>query len=60
MAKIIHDPKELPERVVAIPGSKNAETTFPYQDWGHPEEVDEFLALIREIRGHTPPKQPCW
>ena len=56
MAKIIHDPKDLPERTIPIPGLKHAVTTFPYQDFGHPEEVDEFREFIREIRGQSPPK----
>ncbi len=57
MATFIDDPKNLPDRKVPIPGSKPPVTTLPYQDFGHPEEVDQFRELIREIRRQSPTKQ---
>jgi hypothetical protein len=44
------DPKTLPERTVPIPGAKPAVFSLPHKDLGHPEEVDEFRKLIRQIR----------
>ena len=41
MAKIIDDPKDLPERTVPIPGLKPPVTTLPFQDLGHPEEFGQ-------------------
>jgi hypothetical protein len=57
MAKIVTDPKSLPERDVPIPGAKPPVSSLPYKDLGHPEEVDEFRKLIREIR-RQPPTRP--
>jgi hypothetical protein len=58
MAKIVADPRSLPERTVPIPGAKPAVFSLPYRDLGCPEEVDTFRVLIREIRRNppTPPK----
>jgi hypothetical protein len=50
MAKVVLDPRSLPERVVPMPGAKPPVYSLPYKDVGHPEEVDEFRKLIREIR----------
>lgn len=50
MAKLVTDPKSLPERTTPIPGAKPPVSSLPYQDLGHPEEVEEFRRLIREIR----------
>jgi hypothetical protein len=54
MAKVVHDPRTLPERKVPIPGAKPPVTSFPYKDLGHPEEVDSFRLLIRELRRQQP------
>jgi hypothetical protein len=54
MAKLIVDPKSLPERAVPIPGAKPPVSSLPYKDIGNPEEVDEFRTLIREIRRQLP------
>jgi hypothetical protein len=53
------DPKKLPERKEPIPGAKPPVYSLPvYDDPGPPEEVDEFLKLIRELRrqGSVQPK----
>jgi hypothetical protein len=57
MAKIIADPRSLPERAVPIQGAKPPVFTLPYKDLGCPDEVDTFRKLIREIRRH-PPTRP--
>ena len=54
MAQLVFDPQGLPERVVPIPGAKPRVHDLPYKDLGHPEEVDEFRELIREIRRQAP------
>jgi len=54
MAKIVTDPSSLPERDVPIPGAKPPVFSLPSKNHGHPEEVDEFLKLIREIRRQGP------
>jgi hypothetical protein len=54
MAKVVVDPKSLSDRAVPIPGAKPPVFSLPYKDLGHPEEVDEFLKLIREIRRQVP------
>ena len=50
MARIIVDPNSFPERTIPIPGAKPPVYALPYKDLGHPEEVDEFLELVRELR----------
>jgi len=50
MAKVVVDPKSLPERAEPIPGAKPPVFSLPYKDLGSPEEVDEFLRLIHEMR----------
>lgn len=50
VAKVVVDPKSLPDRAVPIPGAKPPVFSLPCKDLGHPEEVDEFRELIREIR----------
>jgi len=57
MAKVVVDPKGLPERVNPIPGAKPPVFSLPYRDVGSPGEVDEFRKLIREIR-RQPPTRP--
>jgi hypothetical protein len=57
MAKVVIDPKSLPDRAVPIPGAKPPVFSLPYKDLGHPEEVDEFLKLVREIRRQGPKRQ---
>jgi hypothetical protein len=54
MAKVVVDPKSLPERAVPIPGAKPPVYALPYKDLGHPEEVDAFRKLVREIRRQAP------
>jgi len=54
MAKVVVDPKSLPERAVPIPGAKPPVFSLPYKDLGHPEEVDAFRKLIQEIRQQVP------
>jgi hypothetical protein len=54
MANVVVDPKSLPERAIPIPGSKPPVSSLPYKDLGHPEEVDAFRKLIREIRRQAP------
>jgi len=56
MAKIILDPRTLPERALPIPGAKAPVTSLPYKDIGCPDEVEAFHKLIREIRRH--PQMP--
>lgn len=50
MAQVVADPKSLPERTVPIPGAKAPVYSLPYQDLGHPDEVDALRELVREIR----------
>jgi hypothetical protein len=54
MAKVVVDPKSLPDRAVPIPGAKPPVLSLPYQDLGRPDEVDEFRKLLREIRRQIP------
>ncbi|MFN0168216.1 MAG: hypothetical protein ACKV22_17465 [Bryobacteraceae bacterium] len=55
MAKLVIDPKTLPERTVPIPAAKPPVYSLPYRDRGHPEEVDEFRLLVRELRRQSRP-----
>jgi hypothetical protein len=55
MAKVVVDPKSLPDRAAPIPGAKPPVLSLlPYQDLGRPEEVDEFRKLLHEIRRQIP------
>jgi len=54
MAKVVVDPRSLPERNVPIPGAKPPVYSLPYKDVCHPEEVDTFRDLIRQIRRQLP------
>jgi hypothetical protein len=54
VAKVVADPKSLPERSVPIHGAKPPVYSLPYKDLGHPEEVDAFRKLVREIRRQSP------
>jgi hypothetical protein len=54
MAKLILDPKSLPERIAPSPAVKPAVKSFPYMDLDHPEEADTFRVLIRELRRQLP------
>jgi len=54
MAKLVVDPKSLPDRAVPIHGAKPPVFSLPYQDAGCPEEVEEFRKLLREIRRQVP------
>jgi hypothetical protein len=47
VARVVDNPKSLPDRAVPIPGAKSPVLSLPYKDFGHPEEVDEFWKLIR-------------
>jgi hypothetical protein len=40
----------LPDRAAPIAGAKPPVFSLPYEDLGHPEEVETFGKLIREIR----------
>jgi hypothetical protein len=57
MAKVLIDPKSLPESANPIPGAKPPVFSLPYGDAGSPEEVDEFRKLIREIRRQSQTRQ---
>jgi hypothetical protein len=57
MAKVILNPSSLPERSVRIPGAKPPVAVFPYKDLGHPEEVDTFRLLVRELRRERLPRR---
>lgn len=50
MAKIVVDPRLLPERTAPIPATKPPVFSLPFKDLGHPEEVDTFRAFVRELR----------
>jgi hypothetical protein len=54
MAKLVFDPKVLPERTMVIPGAKPPVVSFPFQDLGSPKEVDSFRRLIRQLRRQKP------
>jgi hypothetical protein len=54
MAKVVVDPKSLPDRLVPIPGAKPPVFSLPYKDLGPAEEVDAFRRVIREIRQQVP------
>jgi hypothetical protein len=54
VAKLVTDPKALPERPVPIPGAKPAVYSLPYKDLGRPDEVDAFRRLVREVRRLSP------
>ncbi|MGD1071716.1 MAG: hypothetical protein ABSB15_16405 [Bryobacteraceae bacterium] len=53
MATIIRDLKDLPQVNVPVPGRKPLVLSFPYRDRGNPDEADEFLAFIRDLRGKS-------
>ena len=57
MAKLVLDPKTLPEPSVPIPGAKPPVWSLPYKDCGRPDEVDEFRKLVHEIRRQSPTRQ---
>jgi hypothetical protein len=57
MAKVVADPRSLPERAVPIPGAKPPVFSLPHKDLGDPEEADAFRKLIREIRRQ--PRMQC-
>jgi len=54
MAKVVVDPKTLPDRAVPIPGAKPPVFSLPYQDSGNPEEVEAFRKLLRDLRRQVP------
>jgi hypothetical protein len=54
MAKIVLDPKSLPDRAFPIPGAKPPVFSLPYKDLGHPEEVEAFRELVRGMRQQIP------
>jgi hypothetical protein len=54
VAKIVVDAKSLPERDIPVPGVKPPVYSLPYKDLGHPEEVDTFRDLLRQIRRQAP------
>jgi hypothetical protein len=54
MATEIRDSKDLPEMNVTVPNRKPPVYSYPYQDCGQPDEADEFIAFIREMRQNSP------
>jgi hypothetical protein len=54
MARVVVDPKTLPDRAVPIPGAKPPVFSLRYQDLGHPEEVEAVRKLLRDIRRQVP------
>jgi hypothetical protein len=48
MAKLVTDPKSLPDRAVPIPGAKPPVFSLLDKDLGHPEEVEAFRDLLRK------------
>jgi len=54
MAKVVLDPKLLPDRPAPMAPAKPPVKTFPYKDSGLPEEADALRLLIRSLR-HQPP-----
>jgi hypothetical protein len=50
MAKLVADPRMLPDRTAALPAVKPPVSSLPYSDVGHPEEVDTFREFIRQLR----------
>jgi len=57
MAKAV-DPRNLPQREVAIPGLKPPVQDFAPTDSGDPSEVDRFNAMIRQLRNQSFAAQP--
>jgi hypothetical protein len=58
METVMRDSMDLPEMNTTIPNRKPPVYSFPYQDCGQPDEADEFIAFIREMRGNSPLPQP--
>lgn len=58
MAEFV-DPKNLPERKgPPIPGAKPPVYSLPdYPDDGPPDEVEEFMKLLRELGGRKPVRE---
>jgi len=54
VARVVIDPKGLPERAIPVPGAKPPVYSLPYKDLGLPGEVDAFRELVREIRRQSP------
>jgi hypothetical protein len=54
MAKVIVDPKSLPDCAVSIPGAKAPVFSLLHQDSGHPEEVETFRKVLHDIRRQVP------
>ena len=55
MAKIVMHSRDLPEHTGPVPpGLKPPVYKLPYYDTGDPDEVDTFLATLREINGLDP------
>ena len=50
MATVIRDFKNLPDVNAEVPGRKPVVLSFPFQDTGNPDEADEFLSFIHEMR----------
>ena len=57
MAKVVHDPKVLPDQPARVAQAKPPVKSFPYKDSGHPEEADAFRLLIRRLRRQPPATQ---
>lgn len=59
VATIVRDHRETPRARAPIPQLKPPVNRFSSQDMEHPEEADEFIALVRDLRSAPPrPDQP--
>jgi hypothetical protein len=50
MAKIVRDSRDIPGPRIPIPQLRPPVSRFCYQDVEHPEEADEFIAMVRSLR----------
>jgi hypothetical protein len=50
MAKIVRDSREIPQSRIPIAQLRPPVNHFCYQDVKHPEEADEFIAMVRSLR----------
>ncbi|MBI4903343.1 MAG: hypothetical protein HY820_06900 [Acidobacteria bacterium] len=51
MATIYTNPKDLPQRNVSIPNAKPPVMKVPRSTQDDPEEADEFVDYVRQLRG---------
>ncbi len=50
MATVVRDHQETPRARTPIPQLRPPVDSFSYQDLSHPEEADEFIAEVRNLR----------